>query len=46
MLVWCDCSVPSRLSSASLPGVPTITSGLFALMASACSQHEHRHANS
>ena len=38
MVVLWDCIVPARLSSASLPGVPTITSGLFALIAPACSQ--------
>ena len=39
MAVLWDCIVPARLSSASLPGVPTITSGLFAFIASACSQY-------
>lgn len=35
VVVW-DCRVPDRLSSASLPGVPTTTSGLFSFNASAC----------
>ena len=36
MPAGCVCSAPDRLSSASLPGVPTTSSGLFCFMASTC----------
>jgi hypothetical protein len=36
--VVCVCSAPARLSSASRPGVPTTSSGLFFFMASICVQ--------
>lgn len=39
MPAGCVCSAPERLSSASLPGVPTTISGLFCFMASTCAMH-------